>query len=261
MKPEICRAVGERIEGSIRGYVGSAGKRGVVLGMSGGIDSALVGSLSAGGLGRENVFCYMLPFGGRDVEDGVLTADHLGIRYEVVTIDDIVRAAARVSKCPCDDKIRFGNLQARARMMILYDKAAENGMIVIGTGNRSEAMVGYCTKYGDHGVDLQPIGDLFKTEIFELSRFRRLPQKIIDKTPSAGLWDGQTDEGQLGITYADLDKILRGDTQGMDPERVEYVDRMVRASEHKRKAPPTIHVRDLIDQLCLTNPNAVAVAD
>ena len=142
----------------------------------------------------------------------------------------------------------IGNLKARARMMALYHHANENGLLVMGTSNKSETAVGYFTKYGDGGADFIPLGDLYKTEVRELAREIQVPDDLIEKPPTAGLWEGQTDEGELGIKYEELDRILLGiemsltdgeivERTGMSIEAVGRVRSMVQASVHKRKRP------------------------
>ncbi|HMM43809.1 MAG TPA: NAD(+) synthase, partial [Thermomicrobiales bacterium] len=134
------------------------------------------------------------------------------------------------------------NIKPRLRMIVLYYLANSLGRAVVGTGNRSELMVGYFTKYGDSGVDLLPLAGVYKHQVFDIAREIGVPQQIIDRPPSAGLWAGQTDESEMGVTYADLDRVLEamatGTDSGVSPDVVARVERMVRGSEHKRRLPP-----------------------
>jgi NAD+ synthase len=156
------------------------------------------------------------------------------------------------------DRVARGNLRARARMVVLYFVANTEDRVVMGTGNKSELLCGYFTRYGDGGVDFQPIGDLYKTQVRAMARHLGLPKKIIDRVPTAGLWPGQTDEGDLGISYDELDRILLGIELQMEPEGiaekagvpVEHVRRiedLVAATAYKRKAPlvPKLGIRTL----------------
>ena len=154
------------------------------------------------------------------------------------------------------DTVARGNLRARARMTVLYYGANTENRVVMGTGNKSEILIGYDTKFGDAGADFMPIGDLYKTQVREMAAHLGLPNEIVDKTPTAGLWPGQTDEGELGITYDELDRVLLGIELQMEPEaiaekaavpldRVRYVETLVASSVHKRKMPliPKLGVR------------------
>lgn len=236
----------------IRGY-----GKGMVVGLSGGIDSSLVAKLSVMSLGRDRVLGLIMPSGILD-EDAVRVAKELGIDYKIIDISNLVSKV--VKDCRLEgSKISVGNLKARLRMVILYYHANEMRRLVLGSGNKSELLVGYFTKYGDGGVDILPIGDLYKTQVRMLAEHLGVPKDIVWKMPSAGLWPGQTDEGELGITYERLDLILYGlhelGMRGEDLSRefgislreVERVERMMKGSGHKRLPPPSPKVQGLKD--------------
>jgi NAD+ synthase len=242
----------------IAGKVTSAKAKGAVVGLSGGVDSALVAELCVEALGKDRVLGLMLPSQDSDpsdLEDAKLVAKHIGIRTEVVGIGPMVKAFTE-SLGPSEREL--GNIKSRCRMIVLHKKAMSLGYLVAGTGNKSELLVGYFTKYGDGGVDFLPIGDLYKTQVWALAREVGLPDRIVKKVPTAGLWPGQTDEGELGITYENLDKVLFGIERGQSPEeisrsakvplrKVQRIEEMMEGTQHKRKMPyiPKIGVRTL----------------
>lgn len=253
-------AVVERITAFIRNVVEEANAEGVVVGLSGGVDSSTTAFLCVKALGKDRVLGIIMPERGvtreEDVDDALKVCEILGIDYKFVEINPMVDVF--LNELGEGNRIAVANLKPRIRMIINYYFANNLRRLVAGTGNKSELMTGYYTKYGDGGVDFLPIGDLYKTEVFELAKFLGVPERIIKKAPSAGLWIGQTDEGELGITYAKLDTILKALEKGVKPEEIpkkydvseEEVKRvleMVERSRHKREPPPVAIVRDLID--------------
>ncbi len=233
----------ETIKKFIKDFVGN---RGVVVGLSGGIDSAVVTKLCADSLGVERVLAVHMPEKTTppdDTEDAREFAKSLGVEYREISIDDILQSYLNVLSL--GDRVAIGNLKARIRMNILYAIANEEGRMVAGSSNKSELLVGYFTKYGDGASDFMPIGDLYKTQVRQLARKIGIPEKIINKVPRAGLWENQTDEGEMGVDYETLDKILYLIEMDKDPEEIpkilnipkEVVDRvygMYMRSKHKR---------------------------
>lgn len=241
----------------LRRHVAASGMKGVVVGLSGGLDSAVVCALAARALGPAQVHALTLPAADSDPQDrehALLAARACGVAVHDVPVADAVaglrKALQPVARTAPPDAERrvVANLKARSRMAVLHAYAQLNGLLVCGTGNKSELLTGYFTKFGDGGVDLQPIGDLYKGQVRELARHLGVPDPIVAKPPSAGLHPGQTDEGEMGVTYADLDAVLKGielnqdlgaiaTRTGLPSATVERVERMVRGSEHKRHTP------------------------
>jgi NAD+ synthase len=255
-KEEMVSVVTMFIEDSVE----QSGMDGVVIGMSGGLDSSIVAKLAADALGPDKVLGIFLPesrSSQEDAEHSEFYARSLGIGFETVPIDDMVKAALEASGSSTDKTI-VANVKARCRMVLLYQKANSMNRLVLGTGNKSELMVGYFTKYGDGGSDLLPIGDIYKTQIVEMAEFLGLPKEIIIKPPSAGLWEGQTDEVELGISYQELDSILLGIELSMDDDQISErtkhpvsevarIRSMVKRTAHKRKTPtiPKIGIKTI----------------
>jgi len=243
----------------IRHHLEDSGARGIVLGMSGGLDSSLVAKLCADAIGPRNVLGLFLPEksgSSPDEKDAKAWAKQLGIEFRTIPIGSIVDAAAKQLGVPREDRIGLGNVKARVRMIALYQVARAESRLVIGTGNKSEYAVGYTTKFGDAASDYAPIGDLYKTQVFEMARHLGLPRAILEKVPTAGLWSGQTDEGELGISYDELDRILLGielqlhteeiaERAQVTAKQVERIERLVEANVHKRKMPliPKVGIR------------------
>ncbi|HJH28801.1 MAG TPA: NAD+ synthase [Methanosarcinaceae archaeon] len=225
-----------------------------VIGLSGGIDSALTAYLTVEALGHENVLGVHLPelniTPAEDVLDATEVADRLNIELKTIDMSEILSSFMySIPESDGANPLTNGNLKARIRMSILYYYANLSNRMVIGTGNKTEIMLGYYTKYGDGGVDIEPIGDLYKTEVMELSRMVGVPEGIITKPPTAGLWVGQTDEEELGISYVVVDKLLEMLIDGKDPEYIqdilgvsgEQMDSIIQrisANIHKGQAPP-----------------------
>ncbi len=243
----------------IRRKVEEAGAEGVVLGLSGGVDSALVAMLCKLAIGEDGVKALIMPTDDSDPQDRDMAlrfAEEIGIEYEILDISPAVDALKSMLKA--EDRKALGNIKARVRMIVLFHAAATEGRLVMGTGNKSELLTGYFTKFGDGGSDFAPIGDLYKTQVWELSRKLGVPDYITERKPSAGLWSGQTDEDELGMDYGTLDRILHGiemlktceeisKETGLPLEQVRKVDGMVKQSVHKRKMPliPKVGLRTI----------------
>jgi NAD+ synthetase len=221
-----------------------------VLGLSGGIDSALVAFLCARALGPENVYAIRMPYktSSKDsLDDAQRVVDALGINCDTIEITDAVDGYLRAAHDP--DPRRRGNVMARMRMLVLFDQSARLGALPIGTGNKTERMMGYFTWHADDTPPVNPIGDLFKTQVWALSRHMGVPLEVIDKPPSADLEANQTDEGDMGVTYFTADRILsqilagyRDDqiaAVGFDPREIELVRRRVESTHWKRHLPTT----------------------
>lgn len=201
--------VREMLTSFIREEVHKVGARHVVLGLSGGIDSALVACLAAESLGPDNVHAICMPYSASNPESeshARLVAETLGIRFQVISITPMIDAYFTLYHDA--SSMRRGNKMARERMTILYDHSALIGALVLGTSNKTELLLGYGTLYGDMASALNPIGDLYKTQIWQLSAEMGVPKVIIEKKPSADLWAGQTDEQELGFTYREVDDLL-----------------------------------------------------
>ena len=241
----------------LRQRLTAAGARGFVVGVSGGLDSAVVARLcqlaAPGQIAAAIMPCKSDP---RDEADAVQVADHFDlpvVRIDLETAYDALLAEVRGALTRLDPeespdaghddsdaaRLALGNVRPRLRMTALYFIANSLGYLVAGTGNRSELTIGYFTKHGDGGVDVLPIGHLLKGEVRSLASWLNVPKSIIDKPASAGLWLGQTDEAEIGFRYSDLETYLTGGPEGVSPALALRIERMIRASEHKRALPPT----------------------
>ena len=217
-----------------------------VLGLSGGLDSSVVAYLAAEALGSNKIHTIISPSEtntDQDLEYAKNICENLDIQYSIFNIDTIIESFQKSTDNLYTSKQSLGNLKARIRMSLLYGKANELDGLVLGTGNRTELSIGYFTKHGDGGADLLPIGDLYKTEERELAKYIGVPQEIIDRPPTAGLWDGQTDEDEIGMTYETLDKILTSLEQNKSLDKfetndVEKVRKLMNKATHKNKIPP-----------------------
>ena len=235
----------------VQNKVSEANADGLVVGLSGGIDSTLVAFLACEAVGKENVFGIVMPSTTTPTEDklhGTTIAQLLGIQFKEIAIDSILNEFLSVTQLE-ENKLAIGNLKARIRMSIIYFYANSKNYLVSGTGNKSEILIGYFTKHGDGACDIEPIGDLYKTDVYQLARYLEVPQEIIDKPPRAGLWNNQTDEDEIGMTYELLDKILYKLTEkdldadciaselDIDVDEVNNIINRVNRNQHKSKVP------------------------
>ncbi|WP_255170638.1 NAD+ synthase [Natrononativus amylolyticus] len=243
----------EHITDFIRERTDAAGADGAVLGLSGGIDSTLVAHLAVEALGAENVRGLVLPArvsAAANMSDAERVARRLEMPFDVIEVEPMVDALLEAYPEAEGDHLAVGNARARVRGVLNYLVANHESRLVLGTGNRSEAAVGYFTKYGDGAVDCHPIGNLYKQQVRQLARHVGVPDDLVEKTPTAELWDDQTDETEMGMDYDTLDSVLATHIDGplsvaatcrlleVDEETVAAVRGMYESSAHKRDAPP-----------------------
>jgi len=244
-----CEAVAQVLTGFIREEVTKTGFSKVVVGLSGGIDSSLSATLAVTALGAGNVIGVMLPYETSNPDslgDARLLTERLGIAHRLVEITPMVKPF--FENDPGMDSVRRGNVMARMRMIVLYDLSAEFKALVLGTSNKTEYLLGYSTLWGDSACAVNPLGDLYKTQIRALAAHLGLPESIIRKKPSADLWVGQTDEDELGFTYEQADQMLallidrrmsaeQVIRRGYPEDFVRNIMRMVRQTQYKRHLP------------------------
>ena len=224
----------------IKERAASAGLKGAVFGMSGGIDSSVIAALSKMAF-KESSLGLVMPCHSieQDEQHAMAVADKFAIETKKIALDGLFGSVTQIVSAGMDSpltKLTQANIKARLRMISLYSYANQLGYIVVGSGNKSELVTGYFTKYGDSGVDILPLGNLVKAQVRELAVYLGIPEEIITKPPSAGLWHGQTDETEMGLTYQEIDDyILKNEATDSVRQKIES---MFVASEHKRKAPP-----------------------
>lgn len=260
------REVREVITASIRNRVEKVGLQGAVVALSGGIDSSLVLKLSAEALGPDRVLALLMPEMGvtpdRDLQDARELVRLLGVPHREIPINDAVEWFAQFLPGSPEEgafRMALANVKPRIRMILNYFFANLESRLVVGTSNKTELLLGYGTKYGDMAADIYPIGDLYKTQVWQLAEFVGIPTDIVRKAPTAGLWKGQTDEAELGYTYEQMDRVLYAlvDLElsireaatflNLPEEAVRDIFHRVRTSEHKRKIPTITR----ISRMCL----------
>lgn len=247
INPDLARSI---LCGFVRSELNRAGFEKAVVGVSGGIDSAMSCFLAAEALGSENVLALRLPYktSSQDsLDHAQLVIDATGVQSTTIPITDM--ADGLIKKFPDMSRLRQGNIMARCRMIVLYDQSAAFNGLVIGTSNKTEILLGYSTQFGDSAAAINPIGDLYKTQLRQLAKDIGVPQVIIDKAPTADLWAGQTDEDELGFTYAEVDKLLylmvderytpdECVEAGFERKFVETVVKRIQRYHYKRVMPP-----------------------
>jgi NAD+ synthase len=244
-----CALVESLLIGFVKDEVERTGLGRVVFGLSGGIDSTLSAYIAVKALGPENVCGIRMPYSqssAETMEHGTLIADRLGIEMKTVAITDQIDAYFR--NFPDASRLRRANKMARERMTILYDHSADQKALVLGTSNKTELLIGYGTIFGDMASALNPIGDLYKTQVWALSEHMGVPESVVKKQPTADLWAGQTDESELGFTYGEIDRLLvrmvderarppELEADGFDPAFIRRVGSLLKSSQYKRRMP------------------------
>ncbi len=238
------------LTGFIHSEVTRAGFQRAVLGLSGGIDSALSCFLAAAALGPQNVLAVRMPYQTSNpdsLEDAQAVIDQTGVQSAMFPITETVRPI--LDTIPPEESVRRGNIMARTRMLVLFDFSAKTHGLVIGTSNKTEILLGYSTQFGDSAAAINPLGDLYKNQIRQLAGALGVPESILNKAPSADLWPGQTDEGELGFSYDEADRLLYHLVDlrytpedcinaGFDPAFVAAVTRRIQRNHYKRLMPP-----------------------
>lgn len=244
MVTEIGCRMGE-VEQMIRYAYWTSGCKGIVVGLSGGVDSAVAATFCCRAIGGEKVLGLSLPASvsnPADIKDAAALCKQIGMKHRVVSIEPMLEGFRTMPEFN-ESSYLLGNLMARIRMAVLYYHANRDQKIVCGTSNRSEYMLGYCTKFGDNAADLQPLLHLYKTEVYDYAQELGIPESIIKKAPSAGLWEGQRDEEEIGLSYREIDHSLQAlELQGWEAATPteEKVLGLVKKSGHKRLLAPNL---------------------
>ncbi|MDD2371893.1 MAG: NAD+ synthase [Firmicutes bacterium] len=204
-------SIEEKIIKFIKDYIVESRSKGAVIGISGGIDSAVVAALTVKAIGGENILGLILPCESKneDMNDAIELAKKLGIKYKIIDLTNTYLEFLKDNKMENQCNLSFCNIKPRLRMTTLYFHGSLNNYLVVGTSNKSELITGYLTKYGDGGVDIEPIADILKEEVYKIAEKLDIPKNIINKAPTADLMPNQTDEGEMGFTYEELDEFIR----------------------------------------------------
>jgi NAD+ synthase len=249
--PKITESDVTSLVDGIRDAVGRTGCSGVVLGLSGGIDSAVVAKLCVNALGPKKVMCVFMPSRATPAEDYRITKElctKWDMEYRILDVQPAVDSLSAILTATTNTPLDRGNIVARCRMIVLYNLAKKYGRVVMGASNESEILIGYFTKFGDGACDISPLSGFYKTQIRQIAKIIGVPEKVIKKKPSAGLWEGQTDEEDIGITYDEMDPVLymivhgHSDAEisggtGVPRDTVSSLRERVARNEHKRLPP------------------------
>lgn len=237
----------------IKDYVENSHSNGIIIGISGGIDSAVTSALCLNALGKDQVLGLSLPCKSlqEDNKDVNMLAKEIGLKLIEFDLSEVYEKFLKTMNSQIEgNKVAEGNVKARLRMVSWYYVGQSKwNRLIAGTSNRTEIAIGYFTKYGDGATDFKPIGDLYKCEVVEIAKILKIPKKIIEKPPSAGLWEGQTDEKEIGLSYELLDEIIYHidynlSLKKFEEEDVKKVKQMIKSSEHKRNPPPIFKIRN-----------------
>jgi NAD+ synthase len=235
----------------IKDVVKKTGCNGLVIGMSGGLDSVVATKLCIDAVGAKNILSIFMPSSSTPTADYISTKElckSWGTDYKVIDVQPAINTFTGMLFSKVEAPLERGNITARCRMVVLYNRAKKVNYLVVGTTNRSESMMGYITKFGDGAADIVPMIGLYKTQVWQVAEMIGVPKEVIEKVPTAGLWEGQTDEEEMGITYKDLDMVLNGITFGMSDaeisknveaglQKIAEIRQQVTVMEHKRNPP------------------------
>ena len=213
------------------------GDKQALIAVSGGVDSAVALTLLTRALGRDRVTPVCLPYGDQDMNDAKTIIEWNGLSQKMIEINISKMVDTISDQLSVESEQRKGNVMARVRMIVVFDLAKKLGALVCGTENKSEHYLGYFTRFGDSASDVEPIAGLYKTEVWAMAKELGLPEIFYTKAPSAGLWEGQTDEGEMGFSYKQADKVLMGEIEGVDKEVIEKVQKMVEKNKFKLEVP------------------------